>query len=126
MLVVVLELREERNERVLRAEYEVVVQPPINLAHAARWMPEALQGVLENLARAEGHAERLNRVKDVLRDVRRRLEDVRPHVIDEVNEGVFAAETVHAEGHVLHRRNRCLAMDQIPIDEGILKQRSDR
>jgi len=70
MLVVVLELREERNERVLRAEYEVVVQPPINLAHAARWMPEALQGVLENLARAQGHAERLDRVEDVLRDMR--------------------------------------------------------
>merc|ERR1711937_200988 len=70
VLVVVLELREEGNESILRAEDEVVVQPPINLAHAACWMPEALQGVLENLAGAQGHAERLDRVEDVLRDMR--------------------------------------------------------
>jgi len=49
--------------------------------------------------------------------VRRRLEDVGPNVVQQVVEGVLAAETVDAQRHVLDHGAGRLSVDQIPAGE---------
>ena len=43
----------------------------------------------------------------------RRFKDVRPDKVHQVRQRVFAAETVHAQRHVLDRGTRGLSMNQI-------------
>ena len=52
--------------------------PRGDLTDAARRVPEALEHVLHHFPGTKGDAEGVRGVEDVLRDVRARLEDVRP------------------------------------------------
>ena len=73
-----------------------------------------LQGVLQHPPRPHGHPEALHCVVEGLDHVGRGLEDVGPHVVHEVGEGVFTAEAVHAKSHVLHSPASRLSVDQVP------------
>ena len=48
-----------------------------------------------------------------LYDVRRRLKDVGPDVIEKVNQGILTAEPVHAQGDVLYGRHGRLPMYKV-------------
>ena len=86
--------------------------------------PPYLQRVLQHLGRAQPHPHALDAAHERLDDVRRRLEDVRPDVVEEVREGVLAAEAVHAEGDVLDGGHRRLTVHQVPARRGEVHQRT--
>jgi hypothetical protein len=73
-----------------------------------------LENVLKHADRAEGDAHAVSAVKERLDQVGARLEHVRPDVVQQVVQGVLAAETVDSERHVLDGRDRRLTVDQVP------------
>merc|ERR1712129_496819 len=65
-------------EAGLRANVEVVVDLPVDVAHLARRVEEALQRVLQDLGGAEAAAHALDGPHDGVDHVRARLEEVWP------------------------------------------------
>jgi len=58
--------------------------------------------------------------------VGRGLEDVGPGVVEEVDEGVLAAEAEHAQAHVGEDGHGGLAVHQVAVHERVLEQRRHR
>lgn len=73
-----------------------------------------LKDVLEHADRAEGDPHAVGAVEKGLHQVRARLENVGPHIVQQVVQGVLAPEPVHAQRHVLDGRYRRLPVHQIP------------
>lgn len=73
-----------------------------------------LQAVLQHAAGPDGNPQSFQGSHDGLDDVRRRLKHVWPHVVQEVVEGIFAAEAVHTQRHVLNHSAGRLPVDQVP------------
>lgn len=53
------------------------------------------------------------------------FEDVRPYVVEQMDESVLTTETLNSQGYVLDGCCSSLSVDQISISEGVLKQRSN-
>lgn len=73
-----------------------------------------LQAVLQHAAGPDGNPQSFQGSHDGLDDMRRRLKHVWPHVVQEVVEGIFAAEAVHTQRHVLNHSAGRLSVDQVP------------
>ena len=89
-------------------------------------MEEALECVVEELDGPDGAAEALDGAHERLDDVRRGLEYVRPHVVEQMGERVLAAEAVDAHGHVADGGHGRLAMHQVAVHERVLEERRHR
>lgn len=74
-----------------------------------------LQAVLQHATGPDGNPQSLQGSHDSLDDMRRRLKHVWPHVVQEVVEGIFAAEAIHTQRHVLNHSTGCLPVDQVPV-----------
>ena len=85
-----------------------------------------LEGVEEELDGPDADAEALDGGHEGLDDVRRGLEDVGPGVVEEVDEGVLAAEAEHAQAHVGEDGHGGLAVHQVAVHERVLEQRRHR
>ena len=112
--VVVGDARIAADKRVLAADVERVVDFPVDVAHLARRMEQALQRVLQHFDGAECDPHALDGVHEGLHQVGRRLEDVGPDVVKQVHQRVLAAEAEHAQRHVLDGRASRLSMHQVP------------
>lgn len=60
-------------------------------------------------------------IHDSLYHVRWRLKYIGPYKVEEMYEGVFTAETKHAEWHVLDGGTGCLPMDKISVMEATVE-----
>uniref|UniRef100_A0A8W7PCR1 Uncharacterized protein n=1 Tax=Anopheles coluzzii TaxID=1518534 RepID=A0A8W7PCR1_ANOCL len=125
VLGIVGDARVADDQRVLGADVQRVVDLPVDVAHLAGGMEQALQRVLQYLDRAERHPQPLDRVHERLHQMGRRLEDVRPDVVQQMDERVLAPEPVHAERHVLDRGAGRLPVDEVAIHQRVLQQRAD-
>ncbi|GIX65610.1 uncharacterized protein BcabD6B2_50450 [Babesia caballi] len=117
--------REERDQRVLVAHVQVVVQAPVHLAHLRRGVEQPLQHVVQDHARPQRHSEAVDGVEAALRQVRARLEDVGPHVVEQVDQRVLAVEARHPQRQVLAGPGRRLPVHEVAVHQRVLQQRRD-
>ena len=82
-----------------------------------------LERVLQEHPRTKSHSKALDGEHEGLDHVRRRLEDVGPHVIQQVGERVLTRQASHTERQVGHCGHCGLSVDQVSVHEGILQQR---
>lgn len=122
----VLDLGIGGDERILSTDIQRVVNLPVDVAYLASRMKQALESVEEQAHGPNAHAHALDRRHERLNDVRRRLEYVRPDVVEQVRERVLAPEAEHAQRHVSDRRHRGLTMHEIAVHESVLEQRRHR
>mmetsp|Transcript_85338 Transcript_85338/g.241568 ORF Transcript_85338/g.241568 Transcript_85338/m.241568 type:complete len:278 (+) Transcript_85338:126-959(+) len=125
MLGIVLELRVGRYQGVLRSDVQVVVETPVHGPNSSSGVPEALEEILEHLCRPQRYAEAVDGVEHRHDEVRRRLKDVRPHVVHQVLQRVLAAKALDAQRQVLDRPRGRLPVDQVPIHERVLEDGGD-
>lgn len=74
-----------------------------------------LQAVLKHATGPDSNSQAFQSSHDSLDDMRRRLKHVWPNVVQEVVEGIFAAEAVHTQRHVLNHSTGRLSVDQVPV-----------
>src|SRR3989338_9309503 len=113
---------EHRDQSLGGGLVKLVEEVPVHLADAAGGVVEALQEVLEDGGGPEGEGEGGDGLVDGDDDVRRGLEDVGPYKVEQVDEGVLAAEADHVEGHVLDDGAGGLAVDEVALAEGVLQE----
>ena len=106
----VLQSRIVRDQRVLCAYIVGVVDAHVRLTNLASRMEEALQRMVQNYTRSQGHTQRLNGLHHSIDHVRRCFEDIRPHQVEEVLHAIFAAQASRAESKVLDNACGCLAV----------------
>mmetsp|Transcript_21899 Transcript_21899/g.37842 ORF Transcript_21899/g.37842 Transcript_21899/m.37842 type:complete len:241 (-) Transcript_21899:503-1225(-) len=88
-------------------------------------MEESLHHVLEQLRGAERHDHGLHGLHACVDHVRALFEQVGPHEVQQVEQRILTAQTDRAEGDVLHRGTRCLAMHHVSVHQRVLQQRRD-
>ena len=79
----------------------------------------------EDVAGARRADATLDRLHDGVDHVRRRLEDVGPHEVEQVEHRVLDAEADGAERHVLDGGARGLPVDEVAVGQRVLEQRHD-
>mmetsp|Transcript_25028 Transcript_25028/g.71298 ORF Transcript_25028/g.71298 Transcript_25028/m.71298 type:complete len:651 (-) Transcript_25028:1818-3770(-) len=123
MLCIILELGVRGYQCILRADVQVVVEPPVHRPDPSGWVPQALQQILQHLRRTKRHAEAVNCIEHRHDQVRRSLENVGPDVIHQVLQGILAVEALHAQRQVLDGPRGRLPVDQVSVHEGVLENR---
>ena len=73
-----------------------------------------LEEVVEDDGRAQGEAAAVDGAHDGVDDVGGHLKDVGPHVVEQVRQGILAAQPRHSQRHVLHNRRRRLPVHLQP------------
>mmetsp|Transcript_146 Transcript_146/g.351 ORF Transcript_146/g.351 Transcript_146/m.351 type:complete len:636 (+) Transcript_146:233-2140(+) len=126
VLFVVLKRGVKRDQRVLRADVQVVVHLPVGLAHLPRRVEETLQRVRHDNARPQRQTAPVDRAHDAVDKVRADLKNVGPHVVEQVRDGVFAAEASNTERNVRAHRRRGLPVHEVAVHQRVLQQRRDR
>lgn len=105
-------------ECVLVPQIEVVVYPPIDVAYLPRGVEQALQEILKNDGRSEAAPQRVDGFVDGLDQMRRCFEDVWPHKVEKVEQGVLDRADVvevldESEREMLDRGAGRLSMDEV-------------
>ena len=118
---VVLQTRIRHRQRVRSVNVQVVVDLPVHLAHASRGVEQALQHVHQHHRRTQRQTAALDRRQHRLVQVRRHLEDVGEHVVQQVLDAVLAALAVHAHGEVADGGTCLLAMDEVAVHQRVLQ-----
>lgn len=118
----VLDLGIGGDERILSANIQRVVNLPVDVAYLASRMKQALESVEEQAHGSDAHTHALNGRHERLNDVRRRLEYIRPDVVEQMRERVLAPEAEHAQCHVSDGRHGRLTMHEIAIHESVFEE----
>jgi len=89
--------RVRRHGMYLSADVKAIVHLPINSAHCASGVKETLQQILQDDSRTTRDANSFDRFGHGVDDVWRRLKNIWPHIIEEMNERVFTSQTEHSQ-----------------------------
>mmetsp|Transcript_24317 Transcript_24317/g.61665 ORF Transcript_24317/g.61665 Transcript_24317/m.61665 type:complete len:665 (+) Transcript_24317:276-2270(+) len=125
VLGIVLELRVGRDQGVLRANVQVVVESPVHGPHPPRRVPQTLHQVLQHLGGPQRHAEAVDRVEDRHDQVRGGLEDVGPDVVHQVLQRVLAVQPLDAQSQVLDGPRRRLPVHEVAVHQRVFKDGGD-
>ncbi len=106
----------------LRNRSELTVDPPVHLANLSGWVEKALQDVTHQHTRSETYPHRLDRFHDSADDVRTGLEDVGPHQVEQVGQGLFVTETRYADRQVLDDGGSGLTVDVVSVGQGVFQK----
>ena len=111
VVLIVFEDRLEGDKAVLASHVYHVVDPPVHLSDSPGRMPKSLERVHEHNASTDADPDALDGLEDGVDDVRTRLKDVRPDVVEQVNEGVLAAESLDAKSKMLNGSSCSLSVN---------------
>ena len=81
-----------------------------------------LQSVLQHLPWAHRYTQAIHRIVKTLYHVRRDFENIGPHVVHEVREGILAPKAIHPESHVLHCPASRLSVYQVSVGEYLMNK----
>ena len=76
-----------------------------------------LNDIRKDLDGTQGDPHSVDCVHEGLHEMRRVLENVRPHEVHEVGQGVLTTEPVYTQGHVLDGRTSSLSVHQISAQQ---------
>ncbi|CAI0442094.1 unnamed protein product, partial [Linum tenue] len=86
-------------------------------------MKQPLETIVQHDSRAESHPRPFYGFRHSIYHVGRRLEYVRPHIVEQVDQSVLATKPSNTQRHMLHSRSCSLPVNQVPVHKCILEQR---
>lgn len=74
-----------------------------------------LQAILQHAAGTNRHPQAFKSPHDSLNNVRRRFEDIRPNIVEQMVERILTSKAIDTQRHMLHHRTGRLSVNQISV-----------